>query len=120
MSATLGRRPARHVWPGRAALARHAGKSAGNFSDLEINMKSHTQTIQELYTRKVGGEIFRYELRYTHGHSVKWSAHVYQDEILKGTPQGVIEDHDMDEAALRQYLVSYVEGVIERGMGIAE
>ena len=83
-------------------------------------MKPHTETIQELYTRKVGGEVFRYELRYTHGHSVRWSAHVYHDDVLKGTPQGVVEDHDMDEAALRQYLVNCVEDVIERGLGIAE
>lgn len=83
-------------------------------------MKDQTQTIQEVYTRKVGGETFRYELRYTHGTHVKWNARVYLGADPKGTLQGIIEDHSMDEQALRQYVISYVEGMIERGMGIEE
>lgn len=83
-------------------------------------MKIQQESIQDVYTRKVGGETFQYQVRYTSGKSLAWEAKVYLDGELKGTPSGSIIDNTMDGEALRQFVISYVEGIIERGVGIDE
>ncbi len=79
-----------------------------------------SESIQDLYTRKVGGETFHYEVQYSSGRVVEWQASIYLDGELKGTPSGTIIDNAMIGEALRQFVISYVEGMIERGIGIDE
>ncbi len=79
-----------------------------------------SESIQDLYTRKVGGETFSYEVKFSPGRVVEWQAKVYLDGELKGTPGGTIIDNVMTGEALRQFVISYVEGMIERGIGIDE
>lgn len=75
----------------------------------------------DTYTRRVGGEQFEYHAQYSSGDNVIWSARVFQNGELKGEPCGAITDNTLqDDDALRQYIVSYIEGIIERGLGIAE
>jgi hypothetical protein len=70
------------------------------------------------YTRKVSGEVFQYEAEYnTDG---AWRARIYQDGELKGTPSGSMVDAVMDGEALHQYIIAYVESIIEKGLGISE
>ena len=83
-------------------------------------MKTHFQIIQEVYTRKVSGETFEYELRYTPGETVKWQACIYHHGEIKGKPSGSIIDNVLSGEALQQFVVSYVEGIIERGIGLEE
>lgn len=79
-----------------------------------------SESIHDLYTRKVGGETFHYKVRYSPGSTVEWQAKVYLDGELKGAPSGTIIDNVMTGDALRQFVISYVEGMIERGIGIDE
>jgi hypothetical protein len=72
------------------------------------------------YTRKVSGEIFEYDAEYSAGANVVWSARVYLDGEQKGTLGGSITENRMDGEALRQYVIAYVESIIEKGLGIAE
>jgi hypothetical protein len=83
-------------------------------------MAEKTTAIKDEYTRKVSGETFQYEVEYSSGETVAWSARVYQDGILKGEPNGSIIDNAFTGEALKVYIVSYMEGIIERGLGIAE
>ncbi|HEY9279650.1 MAG TPA: hypothetical protein VIP51_06200 [Eoetvoesiella sp.] len=83
-------------------------------------MKTQPVSVLDLYTRKVGGETFQYEVQYTPGHTVPWQAKVYLDGELKGSPSGSIIDNVMSGEALKQFVISYVEGMIERGIGIDE
>jgi hypothetical protein len=78
------------------------------------------QTIKEEYTRKVSGEAYTYELEYTPGSDVNWRARVFRDGQIKGKPEGTLTDNTLEGPALQQYLLAYVEGMIERGMDIAE
>jgi hypothetical protein len=59
-------------------------------------------------------------VRYTTGKALEWEAKVYLDGELKGTPSGSIIDNTLKGEALRQFVISYVEGIIERGDGIDE
>lgn len=74
----------------------------------------------DTYTRRVSGDQFQYHAQYSSGETVIWSAQVFQNGELKGEPGGAIADNTLQDDALRQYIVSYIEGIIERGLGIAE
>jgi hypothetical protein len=74
----------------------------------------------DVYTRRVGGELFAYHAKYRPGTTVDWSAQVFENGDLKGEPSGTIVDNELAGDALRQYVISYIEGIIERGIGIAE
>lgn len=78
------------------------------------------ETLEDIYTRKVGGERYAYRLEYTPGSQVDWRADVYQDDALKGSPAGQLRDNTLEGAALRQSLITLVEVTIETMMGIAE
>ena len=86
----------------------------------ELRMITQTRAIKDIYTRKVGGERYEYEARYSPGRRVVWSARVYQDGVLKGTPGGVEIDNQLEGEALRQSIVTLVEVVIEGMQGIKE
>lgn len=81
---------------------------------------SKTITFDDVYTRRVSGEQFAYRAQYSTGKVVRWSAQVFEDGDLKGEPSGTIADNSFAGDALRQYVISYIEGIIERGIGIAE
>ena len=85
-------------------------------------MTNPTFTFDDVYTRKVGGERYRYRLDYNAGAQVTWKAIVYRvgDDDIKGTPSGQIDDNLLEGDALRQQLVSLVEITIENMAGIAE
>jgi hypothetical protein len=74
----------------------------------------------DVYTRRVGGEQFEYQAQYSVGKDVLWSARVFENGELKGEPCGALTDNSLQGDALKQYIVSYIEGIIERGLGIAE
>ena len=76
--------------------------------------------IKENYTRKVSGDAFDYELEYTPGADVGWIARVYHGGVLKGSPHGALTANVLSGPALEQYLRAYVEGMIERGLDVAE
>lgn len=76
--------------------------------------------INDNYTRRVGGEQFSYRVSYTPGETVEWTARVFENGDLKGEPSGTIVDNTLQDEALRQYIIGYLEGIIERGIGIAE
>jgi hypothetical protein len=77
-------------------------------------------TFNETYTRKVGGELFTYRVHYIEGDNVEWSAKVFENGDLKGEPSGTIIDNQQHGESLKQTVIAYVEGIIERGLGIAE
>ncbi len=83
-------------------------------------MATAFEVLDEVYTRKVGGEQYSYRLEYTVGQRVEWRAEVFRNGELKGTPSGVLPDNQMDGPALRQSLVTLVEVTIENMLGIAE
>ena len=74
----------------------------------------------DVYTRRVSGEQFAYHAKYRPGETVDWSAQIFENGDLKGEPSGTIVDNALTGDALRQYVISYIEGIIERGTGIAE
>ena len=78
------------------------------------------ETLEDIYTRKVGGESFTYCLDYTPGSSVAWQASVFKDGELKGKPGGVLVDNTLSGSALRQSLITLVEVTIENMLGIDE
>lgn len=78
------------------------------------------QTLEDIYTRKVGGERYTYRLEYMPGPRVDWYAEVFQDGALKGTPGGQLSDNTLEGVALRQSLIALVEVTIENMLGIAE
>jgi hypothetical protein len=83
-------------------------------------MATPTRSIKEIYTHKVGGERYEYEAKYSPGPRVTWSASVYQDGVLKGSPSGVVTGNRLDGDALRQSIVTLVEIAIEGMQGIKE
>lgn len=83
-------------------------------------MMSGLMAIRDEYTRRVSGETFQYDAQYNLGEQVEWSALVYLDGELKGEPKGSIIDNKMNDAELKQYIIAYIEGIIERGLGIEE
>lgn len=76
--------------------------------------------IKDEYTRKVSGETFQYDARINVNDQVEWNARVYLNGELKGEPKGSVIDNAMDGAELKQYVIAYIEGMIERGLGIEE
>ncbi|MDH6156217.1 hypothetical protein [Janthinobacterium sp. CG_23.4] len=78
------------------------------------------EIFKEVYTRKVSGESFNYELEHTQGADVAWIARVYHDGVLKGSPYGTLTANVLSGPALEQYLRAYVEGMIEWGLDVAE
>lgn len=78
------------------------------------------ETLEDIYTRKVGGERYSYRLEYTPGAQVDWRAEVFQDNEPKGSPSGQLRDNTLEGAALRQSLIALVEVTIENMLGIAE
>ncbi len=83
-------------------------------------MTSPVYCIDGEYTRRVGGETYQYEARYSEGAHSAWFARVYLDGNIKGTPSGSLFGNTLKGDALRQYLISYIEGIIERELDIAE
>ena len=83
-------------------------------------MAEQSESIKDLYTRKVSGDTYQYEAEYCTGREVVWSARIYQDGELKGSPSGAIVNNAMSGEALRQYIIAYIESIIEKGLGIAE
>lgn len=83
-------------------------------------MATQTRSIKDIYTHKVGGERYEYEAKYSPGQRVMWSARVYQDGVLKGSPSGVVTDNRLDGDALHQSIVTLVEIAIEGMQGIKE
>jgi len=83
-------------------------------------MATQTISIRDVYTRKVGGERYEYEVKYSPGESVAWDAHVYQDGVLKGSTCGVETDNRLEGEALRESIVTLVEVAIEGMQGIGE
>ena len=79
-----------------------------------------TMTFKDIYTRKVGGERYEYDAQYSTGQRVVWSARVYRDGDLKGSPSGVLSNNLLEGEALRQSIVTLVEISIEALQGIAE
>lgn len=79
-----------------------------------------TTTFKDIYTRKVGGERYEYDAQYSTGQRVVWSARVYKDGDLKGSPSGVLSNNLLEGEALRQSIVTLVEISIEALQGIAE
>jgi hypothetical protein len=51
---------------------------------------------------------------------VVWSARVYQNGVLKGSPGGVEFDNHLDGEALRESIVTLVEVAIEGMQGVGE
>ena len=78
------------------------------------------ETLEDIYTRKVGGERYSYRLEYTPGSLVDWRAEVFLDGAPKGTPNGQLRDNTLEGIALRQSLITLVEVTIENMLGIAE
>jgi hypothetical protein len=83
-------------------------------------MATQTRSIKDVYTRRVGGERYAYEAKYSPGQHVIWSARVYQDGVLKGSPSGAVTDNLLEGDALRQSIVTLVEIAIEGMQGIKE
>lgn len=83
-------------------------------------MATQTRSIKDIYTHKVGGGRYEYEAKYSPGQHVIWSARVYQDGVLKGSPSGVVTDNLLEGDALRQSIVTLVEIAIEGMQGIKE
>ena len=79
-----------------------------------------SEHLDDVYTRKVGGEGYTYTLDYTPGSRVTWQAAVFKDGDLKGKPGGTLVDNTLDGNALRQNLITLVELAIENMMGIDE
>jgi hypothetical protein len=85
-----------------------------------LPMTTQTIAIKDIYTRKVGGERYEYEVEYSPGERVVWSARVYQNGVLKGSPGGVETDNRLDGEALRESIITLVEVAIEGLQGIRE
>ncbi|HTD02447.1 hypothetical protein [Undibacterium sp.] len=75
---------------------------------------------EDEYTRKVSGETFQYTAEFTSGENVAWSARIYQGGVLKGEPGGTFIDNTAVGNDLRMYVISYIETIIEKGLGIDE
>lgn len=83
-------------------------------------MTAQLHAISDLYTRKVGGETYQYNAQYSSGDHAEWSASIYLNGELKGTPCGMLAGNTLSGDNLRQYVIAYIEGLIERGLGVAE
>ena len=83
-------------------------------------MNTQTTSFKDVYTRKVGGESYEYEATYSPGERVVWSARVYQNGVLKGSPSGVEIDNHLEGEDLRQNIIALVEVAIEGMQGIGE
>jgi len=83
-------------------------------------MANKLESFKDVYTRKISGETFQYEAEYSSGREVAWSARIYQNGNLKGAPSGAMVDNAMKSDDLRQYIIAYIESIIEKGLGIAE
>ena len=81
---------------------------------------SETLTFNDTYTRRVSGEQYAYRVRYNVGDMIEWTAQVFENGDLKGEPSGSIADNTLSGDALRQYIIAYIEAILERGIGIAE
>jgi hypothetical protein len=83
-------------------------------------MADQTISIKDVYTRKVGGERYEYEVMYSPGASVNWNARVYQHGVLKGSTGGTETGNQLEGEALRESIVTLVEVAIEGMQGINE
>ena len=72
------------------------------------------------YTREISGDYFEYQAEYTSGEHVEWCASVFHNAVLKGKPSGSLASNTLTGDALKQYVVSCIEGMIESGLGIDE
>jgi hypothetical protein len=94
--------------------------TVGSIYRKEFQMTQQTVAIKDIYTRKVGGEQYEYEVKYSPGERVEWSARVYRGNVLKGTPGGVESENHLEGEALRESIVTLVEVAIEGMQGITE
>jgi hypothetical protein len=78
------------------------------------------RAIRDEYTRKVSGEVYQYEAHFNEGERVEWNAQVYLHGDLKGAPSGTVIDNTLNGDPLKQYVVAYIESIIEHGLGIEE
>ncbi|MBS1170350.1 MAG: hypothetical protein H6R01_1268 [Burkholderiaceae bacterium] len=83
-------------------------------------MTKRIHTFKGEYTCKVGGENYQYQAEYSGHKEVHWQARIYQHGELKGSPSGRILDNTLEGEAMHQYIVAYVEGILEKGLGIVE
>lgn len=81
-------------------------------------MTIQSKSIKDVYTRKVGGETYQYEAQYTVGRQATWSARVYRNGHLKGTPSGVLSENYLTGDVLRQSIITLIECIIEAALGI--
>lgn len=88
--------------------------------DGNPGMATQTRSFKDIYTHKVGGGKYEYEVKYSTGERAVWNARVYQDGVLKGSPSGVVTDNRLEGEALRQSIVTLVEIAIEGMQGIKE
>ncbi|RJX33529.1 MAG: hypothetical protein C4516_01700 [Oxalobacter sp.] len=85
----------------------------------EEAMTARKEQFKNTYTCKVSGEGYEYEAEYAIGKKVKWSARIYKDGELKGNPTGEVAN-ELKGEALKQYIIAYIEGIIEKHLGVAE
>ncbi len=77
-------------------------------------MSAQSQSFKDDYTCTVSGNHYEYDVLYTPGNMTLWRANIYRDGVLKSSPSGELVDHEMDDEGLKQYLMEYVEAIIER------
>ncbi|GGC58261.1 hypothetical protein [Undibacterium terreum] len=80
----------------------------------------HATTFEDEYTRKVSGEKFQYKAEFSSGENAVWKAFVYQEGDFKGEIGGRLVDNAAVGNDLRMYVISYIETMIEKGLGIEE
>lgn len=77
-------------------------------------MPNKTLSFKDDYTCTISGNHYEYDMLYTPGVTTYWRANIYRAGVLKSSPSGEVVDHEMDDEGLKQYLMAYVEAIIER------
>ena len=77
-------------------------------------MDDPTKAFKDDYTCTISGNRYEYDVLFNPGRTTQWRANIYRDGVLKSSPSGELVDHEMDDEGLRQYLMAYVEAIIER------
>lgn len=83
-------------------------------------MAAQSVSIKDIYTRKVGGEAYEYEVTYSPGESVTWNARVYRNGVQKGSTGGCETGNHLEGEELRESIITLVEVAIEGMQGIVE
>lgn len=77
-------------------------------------MDNQAVAFRDDYTCTISGNHYEYDVLYTPGTITLWRANIYRNGVLKSSPSGELVDHEMDDEGLKQYLMAYVEAIIER------